>query len=186
MSSEPVGVLRFGKQALAKADFDAITARLSRAFRADCTLLSGADDVPRSAYNPRRAQYSADAIMRVLSARAKGLPVDRLLAVTNVDLYVPNLNFIFGLSECPGRLSLVSTYRLNPEYYGGRPDRRLFLERCIKECVHELGHSYGLTHCSDPHCVMRFSNSILDVDFKTSSFCDTCEGRLLKALRKAP
>jgi archaemetzincin len=34
------------------------------------------------------------------------------------------------------------------------------------EAVHELGHAFGLTHCEKSRCVMHFSNSLQDTDFK--------------------
>ncbi|MEA2005134.1 MAG: hypothetical protein U9O50_02570 [Acidobacteriota bacterium] len=42
------------------------------------------------------------------------------------------------------------------------------------EAVHELGHTYGLSHCPDAKCVMHFSNSLLDTDKKSASFCTHC------------
>jgi archaemetzincin len=43
--------------------------------------------------------------------------------------------------------------------------------------VHELGHVFGLEHCPDPECVMHFSNSLLDTDRKSTSFCSQCRAR---------
>jgi predicted Zn-dependent protease len=51
----------------------------------------------------------------------------------------------------------------------------------LKECVHELGHTWGRRHCRDSRCVMRFSNSLLDTDAKGTAFCPRCRRRLEKA-----
>jgi len=40
--------------------------------------------------------------------------------------------------------------------------------------LHELGHTFGLTHCSDPKCVMYFSNSVRNIDMKTDNLCSSC------------
>ncbi|MFQ6039016.1 MAG: archemetzincin, partial [Candidatus Aminicenantales bacterium] len=71
--------------------------------------------------------------------------------------------------------------RLRQEFYRLPEDRTLFLARCVKEAVHELGHAFGLRHCPNPRCVMHFSNSLLDTDKKTASFCQRCS-RILKRL----
>jgi archaemetzincin len=53
------------------------------------------------------------------------------------------------------------------------------LNRVIKEAVHELGHALGLTHCEKSRCVMHFSNSLQDTDFKHYMFCERCN-KILK------
>jgi len=50
--------------------------------------------------------------------------------------------------------------------------------RAVKEAVHELGHTFGLDHCSDPRCVMHFSNMLADTDRKGREFCPSCRARL--------
>jgi len=54
----------------------------------------------------------------------------------------------------------------------------LLFARAEKEAVHELGHAFGMAHCLNFDCVMRFSNSVEDVDLKASDFCRLCEARL--------
>jgi len=98
----------------------------------------------------------------------------KVLGVTAADLYVPHLNFVFGEAYCPGKVAVISINRLRPEFYNEPPDIRLLLSRMSKEAVHELGHTFGLNHCSNSKCVMYFSNSIVDTDAKGSVFCDRC------------
>jgi len=50
----------------------------------------------------------------------------------------------------------------------------VFLERLHKECLHELGHTYGLIHCPHLACVMHLSNTIQDVDLKGRAMCRDC------------
>jgi archaemetzincin len=143
----------------------------------DC-LLGASLRVPSTAYNDLRKQYDANIILGRLSREAIG--GNKVLALTKLDLYTSscNLNFIFVQAQCPGRVALVSLHRLNPVFYGQSFDYKLLLERTIKESVHELGHTFGLSHCSNPKCVMSFSNSIVDVDNKRPVFCENCKGRL--------
>ena len=114
----------------------------------------------------------------------KSASTDRVLGVTLVDLFVPMLNFVFGEAQCPGKIALISLYRLRPEFYGDTPNRSLFFERAEKEAVHELGHTLGIRHCKDGRCVMFFSSSIVDTDAKDSNFCGKCVQRLYSNLRR--
>lgn len=133
-------------------------------------------EMPPAAYNPSRKQHDADLILERVLHRITG--ENKVLALTDVDLYVPDKNFVFGLAQYLGRIAVVSLKRLNTTFYGASTDYRLLLERVTKEAIHELGHVFGLEHCVDKTCVMSFSNSILDVDKKKSAFCKTCRRKL--------
>lgn len=102
----------------------------------------------------------------------------RLLGVIDSDLFVPGLNFIFGLAY--GNTAVIALTRLRPEYYGEEKNERLFKERALKEAIHELGHTFGLAHCPDIRCVMHFSNKLADTDIKGPSFCRVCSARLVR------
>lgn len=131
---------------------------------------------PAAAYDPHRMQYRADIVLERVLHTMKG--EDKVLALTDVDLYVPRLNFVFGQAQCPGTVALVSLRRLDPTFYGELPDYELLLGRAAKEAIHELGHTFGLGHCSNPKCVMTFSNSIFEVDEKKGEFCERCLNKL--------
>jgi archaemetzincin len=132
--------------------------------------------MPPAAYNSSRGQYDARLIIGRLLRHITG--ENRVLAWTDVDLYVPDKNFVFGLAQYLGRAALVSLKRLNPTFYSMSPNYRLMLERATKESVHELGHVFGLEHCSNKTCVMSFSNSIFEVDKKAATFCKRCQSFL--------
>ncbi len=129
------------------------------------------------AYHPKRGQYNSSDILARLRMM-KNKECERLLTVVDVDLYVPELNFVFGEADSQNGVAVISTRRLGEEFYGLPGNPQIFLDRVIKEAVHELGHTYGLPHCPDPRCVMHFSNSLKDTDFKGSSFCDACQKKL--------
>jgi archaemetzincin len=148
----------------------------------DCSILRDEMPIPSQAYNSARDQFFSTQILEALINYSKQIEADRVLGITNVDLYVPRLNFVFGEAQCPGRTAIISLHRLHPEFYGFSPDIELFHERVLKEAVHELGHTFGLRHCEQPKCVMFFSNSILDTDRKYSSFCRTCNQKLNRNL----
>jgi len=134
------------------------------------------------AYNPKREQYYSSAILEKLTERRFGA-CERILGIVDVDLYVPDLNFVFGEADVVDNTAVISTKRLRPAYYGLPEDEKLFWERTLKEAVHELGHTYGLSHCPDSKCVMHFSNSLRDTDIKSSSFCQSCKKKFMSVIR---
>ena len=135
---------------------------------------------PAYAYHQRRQQYLSDAILNQL--RQITLPAERLLGLVDLDLYTSGLNFVFGQASMGGREALIALPRLRQSFYSLPDDKALFHERAVKEAVHELGHTYGLAHCPDATCVMHFSNSLPDTDFKGKAFCPVCQAALLDVL----
>jgi archaemetzincin len=132
---------------------------------------------PEESYNSQRGQYNSSQILGKLRALKTGKS-ELLLGVTDVDPYVPGFNFVFGEADIYFGVVLISLARLRQEFYGLRPDRKLFRERAVKEAVHDLGHVCGLDHCTNPDCSMYFSNSISDTDRKGPGFCLLCRERL--------
>jgi archaemetzincin len=144
-------------------------------FRCPVEIGAGLDDLAQ-AYTREREQYLSS---KLLVALGKAERDGRVVGITDVDLYVPRLNFVFGEADTTSGTAVVSLHRLKPEYYGSSPDEALFLERATKEIVHELGHTFGLRHCSNPRCVMHFSNSLADTDVKEAHFCSECHPRII-------
>lgn len=105
--------------------------------------------------------------------------IQRLLALTEADLYSPIFSNFYGEAQLNGRCALVSLYRLKQEYYNLKPDHELFLSRVEKVAIHELAHTFGLVHCLDRNCVMHASNNIIDTDSKSNAFCPSCSEVLL-------
>ena len=103
-------------------------------------------------------------------------PYQKILGIVDHDLFVPELNFVFG--EAGSKAAVISLTRLRQTFYRLPEDQNLFDRRTLTEAVHELGHTYGLGHCENPRCVMFFSNSLSDTDRKGPEFCPRCTKNL--------
>jgi archaemetzincin len=130
-------------------------------------------------YVSDRQQYHATLILAALLRHLPDADA-KLVGVTNVDLFIPVLTFVFGQSQLNGAGAVVSTRRLHPDFYGLPPDDEQLAHRAVKETVHELGHAFGLVHCRDYRCVMSASTSVEDVDLKTTAFCGSCAAVLAR------
>jgi archaemetzincin len=169
-----IGILPIGQADTALLNW--IKESLVRVFP-DTTCLVIEDGLPLrdEAFDKKRRQYRSSAILNEIQAYAvKKRSLNRVLGVVDADIFVPELNFVFGEAAFPGKAALISLWRLKPEFYAEAPNSELFSARALKEAVHEVGHTLGLRHCPRSSCVMFFSNSIFDTDKKQSLFCDEC------------
>ncbi|MBZ5537475.1 MAG: archaemetzincin [Acidobacteriia bacterium] len=137
----------------------------------------GSSAEPEYAFDLRRRQYSSTLILRQLVVKC---PPDaaRILAVTEKDLFIPMLSFIFGQAQLNGTVAIISLARLRQEFYGLPSNRMLLLARVVKEALHEMGHTFGLIHCPERTCPMSLSTNIHQVDTKGSEFCAGCRALL--------
>lgn len=129
------------------------------------------------AYSKERAQYYSTQVISEVIKKAEFVN-DKVIILTEADIYIPVLTFIFGEAQLKGNCSIVSVCRLHEEFYSGITNDTLLLERTIKEILHELGHNFGLIHCINWDCVMHSSTSIEEVDLKGSSYCKVCEKKV--------
>lgn len=151
---------------------------LREAFGTDVVIAPGLP-LPATAYDRRRRQHLSTALLDAL-ARARRPEWHRLLGVADVDLFVPELNFVFGEGDADRGVAVFSLQRLRAEANGGSTP--LFDRRAATEAIHELGHSYGLRHCQRPRCVMWFSNSLAETDRKGTEFCRAHASELRRRL----
>ena len=175
-----IGVLNIGQ--ISPEIIERIKENLSVFSNPTITALPKTLPIPQEAFNSERQQYHSTTILnKIRPLTEENKMLHRILGIIDVDLYVPELNFVFGEAECPGKAALISLWRLKQEFYEKPSNNELLFERATKEAVHELGRTLGLMHCVNPFCVMYFSNSIFETDRKQSLFCGKCYQKVEEA-----
>jgi archaemetzincin len=136
---------------------------------------------PTYLFDKARKQWISDSLLDWLLESINPGSTTKVLAICDFDAYSYELNFVFGQAHLGGRVAAIYLPRLRDELYviTKSDGNNLFQQRVMKEAVHELGHAFGLRHCQISKCVMHFSNSLLDTDFKDDKFCERCN-KILK------
>jgi len=148
-------------------------------FRMPAEILLPALD-PAFALHSERQQYHSSEIL-ASTQRYLSDQTWRILGVTQLDLYIPILTFVFGEAQLRGKAAVVSYHRLRQEFYGLPKNMDVLANRLLVESVHELGHTLQLTHCHDYQCAMAPSHTVEWIDIKDSGFCEDCLARALQA-----
>ena len=82
-----------------------------------------------------------------------------MLGVVDVDLFVPDLPFVFGEADRDARSALVSRLPAQGGTTASRCTPERLAHRARVEAVHAIGHLLGLSHCSDFRCAMFLSHT---------------------------
>jgi archaemetzincin len=152
----------------------ALKRRLEQTFKRTVTTRYAIQNLAY-AYDKSRKQFISPRLIARLR-RIKRQPGDKILGVTDVDLYSPEYDFVYGEAEMASGVATLSIFRLKDRNNGNSP--QVLEERAVREAVHELGHLYQLGHCSNSRCVMRACPCIADVDKAGHEFCEECSADL--------
>ncbi len=159
--------------------FGRLEAKVEQVFGVPTMTLPSALSLDR-AFDQSRGQHNSTALLALLLGIDPSSHGKRILIV-DVDLYIPVLTFVFGEAQLNGIAAIVSTHRLQNQYYGLPHDENLMFHRLEKEVVHELGHTFGLYHCRQFECVMRSSTYVEEIDLKKAELCGACHATLKAA-----
>jgi predicted Zn-dependent protease len=124
---------------------------------------------PKTSINLYRKQNNVDIV-----ADALGDLSGKVVAVTDKDLYTNKLNFTFHHAEKNGP-TVISTFRLRPEFYQERPSNYALMDRLLKETIFCIGKMNGMKECPNSKCIMHKSASARDIDTKSIEFCQDCK-----------
>jgi archaemetzincin len=109
-----------------------------------------------------------------------------VLALTSSDLWPgEGWNFVFGQADLRQRVGVWSLYR-NGDPDKSDADYRLCLRRTLKTATHELGHMFGILHCTAYECGMNGSNHRAESDRQPLAFCPECVAKVWWACRVDP
>lgn len=159
-----------------------ISREIERVFGFHTHVMSLLEDV-NFALDPARDQYHSTLILEKLENIAPAETV-RITAITDVDLFIPILTFVYGEAQLGGKACIISTHRLN-EGISPLSTPEIFQLRIVKEVIHELGHTFKLRHCPDHTCIMHYCRTVEDVDRKSDQLCRYCRIMLEDEKKKA-
>jgi archaemetzincin len=138
-----------------------------------------AEPVPPLAEDQRRKRGNADQlytlpILDLLKPRVPKTAVG-LLALTPLDVTAgPDWNFVFGQASLVDRVGVWSLHRLAaPDVPAERQ-----LRRVAQVALHELGHMFGIDHCTAYTCCMNGYNSMKEADASPLAFCPECDAKV--------
>lgn len=166
---------------------DTIKVALERTYFAKVVVLPQME-VPKNSYvNIKTPRFRADSLIKELKLN-KSDTIDYVLGLINSDISTtkrdkngkikePSSKYIdwgvFGLGYQPGQSSIVSTFRIKTE------NKKLYIIRLKKVCIHEVGHNFGLKHCSSDMCVMQdAAETIKTVDNVKMELCEKCKQKI--------
>lgn len=133
--------------------------------------------MPEEGYNVIRNQYYAQVILSKIE-RTKANSREKVIAVCEEDLYLPEENYVMGSVDRLSGTAIVSLHHIRQEFYGLPEDESKIYPRLYKESLHRLSALFGLEECRNPKCVNYFSQMMLDIDSKGDKLCDICRRQL--------
>jgi len=141
--------------------------------------------LPGSASYPARHRYRGDRLLAFL-ANAAPPSAYKILGLMACDLSVSKRGAydwgVMGVAGLDTRAGVISEYRLRRGHASAARVRR----RVVQVAIHELGHTLGAPHCASPRCVMNDAEGgIGAVDRSSGRFCDVCQARLSRRLRRS-
>ena len=126
-------------------------------------VIASPEAFPSNAYYASRKRYRADTIINWLK-QIKPDSARLIVALTNSDISTTKGSIkdygVMGLGFQPGVACVVSSFRLQNDH----PSQQLLQQRIFKTVVHEIGHNFGLPHCSNKNCIMADAEGKLNQD----------------------
>ncbi|MDA0767006.1 MAG: archaemetzincin, partial [Verrucomicrobia bacterium] len=133
----------------------------------------------------RKTQWKSADVLRWLPRKLPG-DAYAMIAVTMKDLYPEeSWNFVFGQASIRDRVGVFSFARYHPGWVGGEagPETEvLVLRRAAKVLTHEMGHMFGIRHCTFYECNMNGANHLAESDATPMHLCPVCLRKMQHAV----
>jgi archaemetzincin len=133
-------------------------------------------DLTNDILSGSKTRYDANKILEKYNSNSN------LVLITEKDIaYKKSSQYpewgVFGLGLRPGKVCVISTFRLRKNV-----SKEKMLVRLKKVALHEIGHNLGLSHCTNHReCMMNDADgTIKQVDKERIWFCEKCWGKLKK------
>ena len=136
--------------------------------------------VPKAGDDHARGQHLSGPFLAELrgSLARSGAAADATLFVTDVDLYKPGTDGVFGDIDAASRVAVVSVRRLREAFYKRKADPVKARARLVKLALYALGRACGLPECREAGCALFTTTALADVDSKREQYCAACWRRM--------
>ena len=160
------------------AELELVKQSLAAVFSEPVHVLSKVE-LPKSAYYAARSRYRAEKLLDFLRPQLPPAGL-RIAGITAVDISTtkpPHADWgILGLANIDGSACVLSTFRCRRSSKTAEHARVRF----AKTAVHELGHTFGLEHCSNQGCLMEDGGGTVLTTDRERDLCASCRKWLLE------
>lgn len=136
--------------------------------------------MPKSAWYPKRRRWRADVLLDFLPTLVPDMKdTTRVLGLSPHDISTSKPPFpdwgVFGLGNMPGPAAVISSFRLRRK---AKDDAQIEF-RVVNTAIHEIGHTFGLDHCTEARCPMLDAEGgITNTDTSTGHLGEGCRALL--------
>ena len=167
-SAYTVGIMRMEVEGRDSARFnatvDAAVAQVEAAFAAEPLLRTKALSFEGPHLLPGAGNYSPLDFLEIGLAEKLERDLPFLLIVTEVDLSSSTLAYTLALPSRLTNVAVVSTRRLDPDFWGDPPDAERTARRLARLLLHAFGHLVSLTESDDRDNLMWTLEGVEDLD----------------------